>query len=213
MNLNLNLKSKSKRRFLISMSTYNNINKAEFKAFFYFITHFFKNSAPQDKCYETLRKIVFNIWIMRKKQIFRGLLVKQTGLHKDTISAHNVKIQENCILDIEHAFKEANRYSSKFMVVLAIFFGFEKPINWESASLFTDIIKYKLINIQKTGYKDRNFDCEMSKVEEKRSKFNKMLDSVETCRAVLCPFQEIQKNEAKSLQILLAIAKLNLSKI
>ena len=121
------------------MSTYNSTNSASVNAnsldFYYKTKNFIDTLAPQSECYKTLKAYVKTMWLERKHQWARNYTSKQTNLHKDTISAHNMIIEANGIFKIERAFKKNNIFSTKYLFVLAVLFGY-----LESASLFTSQI-------------------------------------------------------------------------
>lgn len=94
-----------------------------------------ENLNPQSRVDDTLRCIVFATVILRKKALARTYLAKATGVHVDTISAHNMKLEENGILDICREYHKVNVYSHKYMMVLAGLFGFVDPMKWRNASL------------------------------------------------------------------------------
>jgi len=75
------------------------------------------------------------MWLERKHQWARKYTSKQTGLSVSAISDHNMLIEANGILKIDRAFKKNNIFSTKYLFVLAVLFGY-----LESASLFTSQI-------------------------------------------------------------------------
>jgi len=138
----------------------------------------------QHKILDTLKAIIKYLHFYRKKRLSRKLLSKITGLHPDTISAHNVLLEENQILNIQRRFKEVNIYSSEFILILAEVFGFATPMESRSAFLFTDHISKTINNnvAERENMRSLDHNPEMSEQTVSKLKdFMKTLVVKPTC--------------------------------
>lgn len=99
------------------------------------IVSLFQDIAPQSEVLESLRLIAFSVVTLRKRTISRKYISKVLGICLKTVSNHNMFIEENGILKIERRFKQANVYKHEYIMALAEFFGFVKPIISRTCSL------------------------------------------------------------------------------
>jgi hypothetical protein len=110
--------------------------------FFYHVITTIKSLAQQSRHELTLKAITEGWFLRRKRSFSRTYLAKATGLHKDTISTHNIFWEKTGILQIERIYHEINSYGHKFIGVLGEIFGYVKPMEYRSTSLLTSSNKY-----------------------------------------------------------------------
>ena len=129
-----------------------NLNNSDF---YYHVITTIKSLVQQSRHELTLKAITEGWFLRRKRSFSRSYLAKATGLHKDTISTHNMFWEKEGIIQVERYYHEINSYGHKFIGILGEIFGYvpigSTAMEYRSASLLTNLNlnnKYSLITIE-----------------------------------------------------------------
>ena len=214
LNLNLNLNQNPKGVFNISMKTHSSIIGCPVKqnqSFYYQLSTFMLNNSKGD-IYNICQGITWYMFILGANHISRSAIAKFANCHIDTVSEANMRLEAAGIFGIFREGRKPNTYYSEFLNEIASFFGYMNKYLQSSASLLFDNIKSNLTNTIKQQVFGLKL-LETPKISNKlQEKFGKMLERIEIVPPVFCTLQEAIKKEAKSLQVLMGIAKLSLNK-
>ena len=160
--------------------------------FYYHVITTIKSLAQQSRHELTLKAITEGWFLRRKRSFSRTYLAKATGLHKDTISTHNIFWEKAGILNIERMYHEINSYGHKFIGVLGEVFGYvrrgESTMEYRSASLLTNLNlnnKNNLLTIEESTPKKGEIGEKSPDREIQRNNFKKFVDKDLT---VFCPY-------------------------
>ena len=105
---------------------------------------FFLSENSKGDLYKICQGITWFVVKLGSKRIPRAALASFAGCHVDTVSSVNMRLEEAGIFSISRAIKKPNVYSSEFLHVLSVVFGYVKYYSQSSASHILNLLDFNL---------------------------------------------------------------------